>query len=771
MSREGEARTSLLGLLVAVSVAALVLGSARAPRVVASSVGPEAFSGERALRHVERLAESPRPLGSPAHAAARAALSDELEGLGLEPEVQDERLVLRRSVDRFLVVRVQNVAARLPGRSSSGAILMAAHYDSRPQTPGAGDDMSGVATILETLRALSEGPQLDNDVIVLFSDAEELGLVGARAFVERHRWAEDVALVLNLEARGNRGPSAMFETRQGNLEAMRGFARAAPLPYASSMAYEVYRRMPNDSDFSVFREAGVQGFNMAFLGRLSAYHTMLDTAAALDADSLQHQGSYALGLVRHFGEMDLERLSDESSGDAVYFNPYPWRLVLYPAAWALPIALAASGLLMVGIGLCWRRRRIGWLDLLRGLRLFALTVGGGAAVGWCFWWLIRNYLPRLLFGPYGQPYDLAGLVLAIVLLVLALVGALTAWSTLGGRGVASWAGIWLGWAALAVALAIVAPGASFLGAWPLAGGAMGLIAIGLVPMARDLGHSEPLILAAATLPTVLLISPVVWAVAQALTLSAAGIIGAVTGLLATGLAPLLGHLHRASGSRFSVLLMLAGLALLAWTTAMAAPTSETPAANTLSYAVDNETGEAWWASFDEETDDWTGRFLGEVAERQYAPAAFALPDTPVLVAPADPVSLPAPVATLISDSRASGRNIEASVRSARGAAVLRIRAEASVPLESVTVEGERFDFAGDAEAEGIGEVWITAYGLGDGVRVGFHVSGAWPIELDLVDQSWSFDALPEPPGPRPERMIPTSSWRTDAVYVRGSSLL
>ena len=93
--------------------------------------------------------------------------------------------------------------ARLPGTRSGGrAFLLVAHYDSVPTGPGATDNGAGVATVLETVRALKAGPALRNDVIVLLADGEERGLLGARAFVDGYPWAQEVGAVLNLDTRG-----------------------------------------------------------------------------------------------------------------------------------------------------------------------------------------------------------------------------------------------------------------------------------------------------------------------------------------------------------------------------------------------------------------------------------------------------------------------------------------------------------------------------------------------------------------------------------------
>ena len=147
-------------------------------------------------------------MGSPANAAVRDYLVGELRGLGLTPQVQRATAAYYPIPGLLQAGTAENVLARLPGTNPAGkAFLLAAHYDSVPTGPGATDNGSGVASALETLRALRAGPPLRNDVIVLFTDGEERGLIGARAFVDQHPWASDVGVVLNLDTRGNTGPA------------------------------------------------------------------------------------------------------------------------------------------------------------------------------------------------------------------------------------------------------------------------------------------------------------------------------------------------------------------------------------------------------------------------------------------------------------------------------------------------------------------------------------------------------------------------------------
>ena len=104
--------------------------------------------------------------------------------------------------------------------------MLVAHYDSVPGGPGVADDGAGVAAIIETVRALKEMKPLQNDVIILLTDGEENGMLGAKAFVEDHPWVKDVGLVLNFEARGNKGPSFMFETSDNNGWIVKEFVEA-----------------------------------------------------------------------------------------------------------------------------------------------------------------------------------------------------------------------------------------------------------------------------------------------------------------------------------------------------------------------------------------------------------------------------------------------------------------------------------------------------------------------------------------------------------------
>lgn len=354
-SPETGALTAWCSLAFCVLLAVVSVTSQHAPAAVPADAPATDFSSGRALRHVEAISRRPHPIGSLEHEAVRGYVVNELALMGLAPEVQEATAVNDRWGVPYRAATVRNVLARLKGTGQGRAILLAAHYDSVTTGPGAGDNAVAVGALLETLRALKAGAPLRNNVIFLFTDGEEVGLLGAKAFVEGHPWAKDVGLTLNFDARGNGGPSFMFETSDGNGRLMREFAEAAPHPAAGSLGYEIYRLLPNDTDASVFKGTGLAGFNFAFIDGATKYHTMLDSYANVDERSLQHHGSYALALTRRFGGVDLPAPKQPNE---VYFNPYGELFLHYPGGLVLPLAVLVLSAFAAVVALGLKRRRV-----------------------------------------------------------------------------------------------------------------------------------------------------------------------------------------------------------------------------------------------------------------------------------------------------------------------------------------------------------------------------------------------------------------------------
>jgi len=308
----------------------------------------------------------------------------ELQKLGLETSLQEGYTLS----DWGNLVKSKNILARIKGTNNSKALLLLSHYDSAPHSysHGASDAGSGVATILEGVRTfLYNKTPHKNDVIILFSDAEELGLNGAALFVTQHQWAKEIGLVLNFEARGTSGPSYMLmETNKGNAGLVKEFAAAkTPCPASNSLMYSIYKMLPNDTDLTVFREQGnIQGFNFAFIDDHYNYHTAQDDIHHLNKNTLAHQGTYLMPLLNYFSNTDLN--STQTSDDDVYFT-IPYSFIHYPFSWVMPMTIIAFILLIVFIFFGIGKRLISIQEVGKGfIPLLSAVITSGLVTffGW-----------------------------------------------------------------------------------------------------------------------------------------------------------------------------------------------------------------------------------------------------------------------------------------------------------------------------------------------------------------------------------------------------
>lgn len=730
------------------------------------------FSAERALEHVRAIAVAPHPIGSPEHARVRAYLKGALRTLGLEPVEQESTVHWQRGPEARSMAAVTNVLARIPGTRGGGrAVALAAHYDSVPTGPGAGDDAAGVAALLETARALRASAPLPADVILLFTDGEEVHLLGAEAFAAEHPWKQDVAVVLNFEARGHRGPSVMFETSTGNGALIELLARAGAEPVANSLAYEVYRRLPNDTDLTVFKRAGLAGLNFAFVGGVSHYHTALDAPEHLDRGSLQHHGDQALALARAFGAADL---GAAPRSDHAYFSLLRLWLFHYPLLWNGPLALLAllAYALAVRAGvrrgwICARSFRTG---ALYGAAALALPAVVALALG-----SLRDSFAA------GEPSFAAALsyaeapqMLAQLLLGTSLAAALLLMVRPRAKIDGLWAGALVWWAALAAAAPFAVPGGSCYATWPLFGASLGLAALVRRPRRQRVGASCFAAISAGVLPGILLLVPLAWLLFEATTLAAAHQVQMVASLLGLLLVP---HLLFAMSVRRWVLPAasgVAGMALLAAAIFGAEVDARRPQRDTLSYFADTATGRAVFATFDTEPDAWTVWFLGSepVREslREFLPAATRK----FLQAPAPPLPLPRATVELAgAELTGSTRLLRFVVAVPEGAVRVTVSAESQDGVH-LAAAGER-QFPAPAGAPGAPK-WGTEAALafdappaGGSFEVAFECGGALPLAVSTVS---IFRGLPSAPGfeppPRPDWLMPAPN-RPDSTFVRWSA--
>ena len=432
---------ALLRASALVALAGLLVHRAYTPPdAVPASASATEFSAQRARRHVKAIAERPHPIGSTGAGRVRGYLLDQLTALGIAPDSQDVTAVGTRYQ---ALGHVRNIVARLPGTAPGGsAVLLMSHYDGVPAGPAASDAGSGVSVILETLRAVSAGPALTHDVIVLFTDGEESGLLGAAAFVREHPWAKDVAVTLNFEARGTSGRAAMFETGPGNLDLVR-LLHDAPDVSASSLTVTIYRLLPNDTDLSEVSLLGKPALNYAFVDGVDRYHTTQDDLAHQNPGSLQHEGAQALVLTRALANGPLPR---PVTGDAIFTDVPLVGLIHYPETVARPLALAMVILLLIAI---WRvsRSAAHWLrDLLSGVVTTAVAVAlsGVTVFG-------AGTLAARLHASVGGNPSLSGIyATAFVCLALAVTFAcwtfMRRWASADG----AYAGVMVLWTAISV---------------------------------------------------------------------------------------------------------------------------------------------------------------------------------------------------------------------------------------------------------------------------------------------------------------------------------
>lgn len=488
----------LAGALTAALLIAVL--SLQTPRPAPVHAPATAFSAARAMIDVREIARWPHPVGSAEHARVQAYLLQRMRDLGLEVSTQAGPMSPRaiRHLETMggdasaADYRAVNLVGVLPGRDPRlPAAALMAHYDTVPMSPGAADDSAGVAALLEAARALKARGPFDRTLVLILTDSEELDLDGARAFFGGHPLRDRIGAIVNLEARGGGGRAMMFETGRGDAETIALFARAGPRATGgattNSLAAFVYARMPNGTDFTVPKNRGAQGINLAFIGRPQQYHSPLAVPAALDQGSLQHIGSQTLEMATAL--LKAPELP-KATTDAVYADLFGGLILSHPPAAGWVLLLLIAGL--AGLAFWRARRRAG---------LTFADAGRGLLDGVWFLSACMALAPavRLLGGPVTARADSAaayytllarlpwleagavGVVLAVGLAAVAGRGRLGRWMAAGGVAglvlIATVAGgvdaTMLGAAAVAVGLSL-APGLAARTAW---GGWLGLIAL------------------------------------------------------------------------------------------------------------------------------------------------------------------------------------------------------------------------------------------------------------------------------------------------------
>ena len=459
-------RPSLIALLVLTT--AVGAGCSRGGR----------FNVGNARAHVERLAGAigSRPAGSAANEKARAYLIETLQLYGFEVRVQEADAIWPEGGTN---TRVANIIAVRPGQRQE-AVGLVAHYDTVADGPGAGDDGFGTAVTLEAARVLATRPAPRFSLMVLLTDGEEHGLMGARALVQDAEIRARLKTFVNLESIGSDGPVVLFEAGPGTSPALRAWS-AASRPRGGSYMQSIYDALPNDTDFTLLKEIpGASGINLAAVGDGYSYHTDRDRADRLTSRALARAGSVVLDVV---DGLEGRPTLDPAPSRSMYFSLLDRTAFIVSLGTGVVLGGLAVALALAAWLLIVRRllRDGGWLRV--GMTFGWALIASGAVLGALVAavWMVRQ--ARAQLHPwFASPLQLFAFMTVMVVAVSWGIRRFAAVVPPRLRPEGTPFGVWMTtlpvWIAFAVAALLYAPAASYLVALPLGVAAL-LLPLGL----------------------------------------------------------------------------------------------------------------------------------------------------------------------------------------------------------------------------------------------------------------------------------------------------
>lgn len=777
---------AIVGLIVIATIALAIWPLHATPAVLPADAPADHFSAERALVDLRMIAAEPHPIGSPRNQVVRAYLLDQIRALGLEPELQRTQIV--SSFGTHTIAAVENVLVRVAGQAGGlgkPALLLSGHYDSIAVTSGAADCGGCAATVLEALRAVVAGPPLQNDVIFLFTDGEEVGVLGARAFMEQHSWASDVAMSIVFEGYGPQGASLLYVADPDGGWALDQALDNAQRPLAYSFLHGVMWSLANNtgSDLDAFLESGAPGIaliNLSLEGAV-AYHSMDDALANYQPGTLQSHGTWAMDLVQHFGNADLR--AREPVANPVYFALAPGLTLRYPARYALPLALAAVALYATSLVTGMRRRRLGLRGVAAGAGILLVSIVVAILVVTLAWWGLRWLNVHLhdyrVGGWYGVTWYTAGFC------ALACAVVATGWWLLRRMRPADlFAGALMVWAILTIIYARGGAAFSYAFVWPLIVASLLLLVWNLDKWPAA-GWRTLLLAMLPLVASLLLMGPIVYVLGMY-----AGRIEATMGFPAAALPTLFVVLVMTMAIPVgSVLLqgrygrLAAGALVLCAIFLMfgclrSMPSPARPAANTIVYLLDADKSEARWIAVNDsrmgrgtrgQLDEWTRQFLGATPQTMLFnpwPAGWATAEQPALFAPAPVVDAPrSRIEVASAETAGGGRSLQIVITPAADVLDGEIVLSTEDQILSATVDGV-------APSQFLpGHVFqVNRHGRLDAVTVRITTAGAEEVTVRVRDRTMG---LPVVEGvavqPRSSSMIPASLNATaDSTVVEQS---
>ncbi len=463
-------------LLTVTAIAVVLLTAVQIylpPSFMPESRDMKAFSAARAYTYLTNTHAQPHPLGSIAHDSVVHFIRNSLTSMNIESTVQQTTGILIDSAGYFApnelwAANIQNIIAKIPGTNPKGTILLMAHYDAMPTTCGASDGGAGTAALLETARALTSGPPLDNDVVLFFSDADVNGCIGAETFKKHHPLAQQYDVVLKVEGMGNGGGVMLIYASADNYRLVRDFVRTAPQPQTMLFANDLLNKMQMASspDVSIMlkgRKAAGMGF--AYADKPHVYHTMIDCPENLKTGVLQQYGTNLLAFTRFLGHQSLTSYR-EAQPEAIAFSLSRKTAIVYPSTFALPLALILTVLLVFLTRYEANRHHIRLKSILYNVLIFPVWWAGSMVLCTAIMYGIKKVHPNyavFLQGIYGFNWYLPMMVALSTLLFFAVFRRRLHTE----HGHAVWvSAMWWG-AIMALFTAWAAPSASYFFAMPL----------------------------------------------------------------------------------------------------------------------------------------------------------------------------------------------------------------------------------------------------------------------------------------------------------------
>jgi hypothetical protein len=724
------------------------------PAAVRANPADTAFNVSSAFSHLTNIAREPHSLGTAANDTVRDYIMTSCKALGLDVTPLPFRVAIPE-YRGIVAARGINIAATLHGASSPGKkkILVMGHYDSEPNALGAGDDGSACAAMLETARALRAGAPLPVDVLFLFTNGEEDGLLGAQAFSQDSTQLKDIGLILNFDGRGDKGECLMFRTSADNRWLIREYARAEIHHGAGSLYSELFNLLPNNTDFSPFLKTRIPGFDFAFAEGFTAYHNRTDNVDNIDKKMMQEQGDNMLGTVRHFARIDLDNPHPSGLGNATCFDILDGILIHYPPSVNFIFLLLANALVIFAMVSGFLRKQIRPAHAALGLLLYPLTL---VILYFLTSWsldAIRAAWP-LYLGYYPNAYNSYYFYLALAAEATAVFAFLYQWP------LRKWSMPSL-FIPILILLTILLdfcyryiPGGIYFLCFPLIGSAATFA----------FSKPSPILLLICALPAILFLAPLIYSLAELFDVQReAAMVAPMTAVLLGLLIPLFSLTIRETrwfipASAFIVMLASAGLGVL-----HGSYSSQKPLKTDLRYVLQPDEHQAWWVSRVTRPDRWNRSFFTRsfIQPTTYRYTLAAQPANE-LVNTAPYLDLPAPSLVRTEDTVIGGhRYLYLHCQPAPGTTSIHMSFSPDHPADGITVT--------DSQISGpLG--WLEYDAPPDsGFDLIITCPPSTPFTIDLTGRTMGLPAAAGFHG-YPEDVIPTAASYANTTMVQRSYL-